>query len=56
MLVFVEAYHTSLDGSTLAWGQVNDPGSIAGIRVTRTQSLPGAGPTDNGSLLVGWPL
>nr|WP_231989615.1 hypothetical protein [Mycobacterium sp. 852002-51057_SCH5723018] len=41
-----------LDDSTLAWGQVNDPSSPAQIRVTRTQSLPGAGPTDNGSYLV----
>ena len=41
-----------LDDSTLAWGQVNDPSSPAQIRVTRTQSLPGAGPTDNGSFLV----
>jgi hypothetical protein len=41
-----------LDDSTLAWGQVNDPSSPDQIRVTRTQSLPGAGPTDNGSYLV----
>jgi hypothetical protein len=41
-----------LDDSTLAWGQVNDPNSPAQIRVTRTQSLPGAGPTDNGGYLV----
>jgi hypothetical protein len=41
-----------LDDSTLAWGQVNDPTSPAQIRVTKTQSLPGAGPTDNGSFLV----
>jgi hypothetical protein len=41
-----------LDDSTLAWGQVNDPSGLAQIRVTRTQSLPGAGPTDNGSFLV----
>ncbi|WP_066917678.1 hypothetical protein [Mycobacterium interjectum] len=41
-----------LDDSTLAWGQVNDPSGDAQIRVTRTQSLPGAGPTDNGSFLV----
>jgi hypothetical protein len=40
------------DDSTLAWGQVNDPGSRAQIRVTKTQSLPGVGPTDNGSFLV----
>jgi hypothetical protein len=41
-----------LDDSTLAWGQVNDPSSLAQIRVIRTQSLPGAGPTDNGTFLV----
>jgi hypothetical protein len=41
-----------LDDSTLAWGQVNDPSSSAQIRVTKTQSLPGVGPTDNGSFLV----
>jgi len=41
-----------LDDSTLAWGQVNDPSSSAQIRVTRIQSLPGVGPTDNGSFLV----
>jgi hypothetical protein len=41
-----------LDDSTLAWGQVNDPSNLAQIRVIRTQSLPGAGPTDNGSFLV----
>jgi hypothetical protein len=41
-----------LDDSTLAWGQVNDGGSSAQIRVAKTQSLPGVGPTDNGSLLV----
>jgi hypothetical protein len=41
-----------LDDSTLAWGQVNDPSSSAQIRVTKTQSLPGVGPTDNGGFLV----
>ena len=41
-----------LDDSTLAWGQVNDPSSSSQIRVTKTQSLPGVGPTDNGSFLV----
>lgn len=41
-----------LDDSTLAWGQVNDPSSSVQIKVTRTQSLPGFGPTDNGSFLV----
>jgi hypothetical protein len=41
-----------LDDSTLAWGQVNAPGSGAQIRVTKTQSLPGVGSPDNGSYLV----
>jgi hypothetical protein len=41
-----------LDDSTLAWGQINDPSDSAQIRVTKTQPLPGVGPTDNGSLLV----
>jgi hypothetical protein len=41
-----------LDDSTLAWGQINDPGSRAQIRVTKTQPLPGVGSTDNGSFLV----
>ena len=41
-----------LDDSTLAWGQINDPGSNAQIKVTKTQSLPSVGPTDNGSYLV----
>jgi hypothetical protein len=41
-----------LDDSTLAWGQVNDPGSGPQITVAKTQSLPGVGPTDNGSILV----
>jgi hypothetical protein len=41
-----------LDDSTLAWGQVNDPSNSAQIRVTKTQLLPGVGPTDNGSFLV----
>jgi hypothetical protein len=41
-----------LDDSTLAWGQVNAPGSGAQIKVTKTQSLPSVGPIDNGSYLV----
>ncbi|ORV60822.1 hypothetical protein AWC03_11225 [Mycobacterium europaeum] len=42
-----------LDDSTLAWGQVNDTSSAnSQIRVTKTQSLPGAGPTDDGNFLV----
>ncbi|MDI3314199.1 MAG: hypothetical protein QJR12_07940 [Mycobacterium sp.] len=41
-----------LDDSTLAWGQVGDPGSGAQIRVTKTQPLPGIGPTDDGAFLL----
>lgn len=41
-----------LDDSTVAWGEINGPSSSAQIRVTKTQSLPGVGPTDNGSYLV----
>jgi hypothetical protein len=41
-----------LDDGTLAWGQVGDPSNGAQITVTKTQSLPGVGPTDNGSFLV----
>ena len=41
-----------LDDSTLAWGQINDPSASTQIRVTKTQSLPGFGPTDKGSYLV----
>ncbi|KKC02341.1 hypothetical protein [Mycobacterium nebraskense] len=42
-----------LDDSTMAWGQVNDSiSSSAQIKVTKTQSLPHAGPTDDGSFLV----
>ena len=41
-----------LDDSTLAWGQISDPSSSAQIKVTKTQSLPGVGSTDNGSFLV----
>jgi hypothetical protein len=41
-----------LDDNILAWGRVNDPGNAAQITVARTQSLPGVGPTDNGSILV----
>jgi hypothetical protein len=36
----------------LALGQVTDPSGNSQITVTRTRSLPGAGPTDNGSFLV----
>ena len=41
-----------LDDSTLAWGQINDPAGTTQIRVTKTQPLPGYGPTDNGTYLV----
>ena len=41
-----------LDDNTLAWGQANDPSHGAQITVTKTQSLPSVGPTDNGSFLV----
>ncbi|OBH81032.1 hypothetical protein A5681_03135 [Mycobacterium scrofulaceum] len=42
-----------LDDSTLAWGQTNDSSSSSTqISVTKTQSLPHAGPTDDGSFLV----
>ncbi|OBF08079.1 hypothetical protein A5730_10125 [Mycobacterium sp. ACS4054] len=42
-----------LDDTTMAWGQVNDSASgNSQIRVTMTQSLPHAGPTDDGSFLV----
>jgi hypothetical protein len=40
------------DDSTLGWGQVTDPNSGVQIRVSKTQSLPGFGPTDNGDFLV----
>ncbi|CDO89608.1 hypothetical protein AWC29_23350 [Mycobacterium triplex] len=41
-----------LDDTTVAWGQVVDPTSGVQIRVSKTQSLPGFGPTDNGDFLV----
>lgn len=42
-----------LDDSTLAWGLVdNSSSSSAQIRVTKTQPLPGVGPTDDGGFLV----
>jgi hypothetical protein len=41
-----------LDDSTLAWGQATDPRNGGQITVTKTQSLPGVGPTDNGSFLT----
>jgi outer membrane biosynthesis protein TonB len=41
-----------LDDSTLAWGHVNDPGGPTQITVTKTQSMPGVSPKDDGSYLV----
>jgi hypothetical protein len=41
-----------LDDSTVAWGQVVDPTGGTQIRISKTQSLPGFGPTDNGDFLV----
>lgn len=41
-----------LDDSTLAWGQATNPANGGQITVTKTQSLPGIGPTDNGTSLV----
>lgn len=41
-----------LNDSTLAWGQANNPSDGGQVTVTKTQSLPGVGPTDNGGVLV----
>ena len=42
-----------IDDSTMAWGEINDSSSSsAQIRVTKTQSLPRTGPTDDGNFLV----
>jgi hypothetical protein len=41
-----------IDDSTLAWGQVDDPRNGGQVSVVKTQSLPGVGPTDDGSILV----
>lgn len=41
-----------LDDSTLAWGQANDVTNGGQLTLTRTQSLPGVGPTDNGDFLA----
>jgi hypothetical protein len=41
-----------LDDSTLAWGQATNPEDGGHITVTKTQSLPGIGPMDNGGVLV----
>jgi hypothetical protein len=41
-----------LDDSTLAWGQASNPATGGQIAVTKTQTLPGVGPTDDGKSLV----
>ncbi|WP_231122716.1 hypothetical protein [Mycobacterium colombiense] len=41
-----------LDDSTLAWGQANNPSDGGQITVTKTQTLPGVGPTDDGQSLI----
>jgi hypothetical protein len=41
-----------LDDSTLAWGQATNPSNGGQITVTKTQTLPGVGPTDDGKSLV----
>lgn len=41
-----------LDDSTLAWGQVTDAKDGGQVAVTKTQTLPGIGPTDDGGVLV----
>ncbi|MFZ0903020.1 MAG: hypothetical protein WAN71_03885 [Mycobacterium sp.] len=41
-----------LDDATLAWGQATNPTNGGQITVTKTQTLPGVGPTDDGKSLV----
>jgi hypothetical protein len=41
-----------LNDSTLAWGQATNPSAGGQITVTKTQTLPGVGPTDDGKSLV----
>lgn len=41
-----------LDDSTMAWGQVHDGRDGGSIDVTKTQSLPGVGPTDDGRSII----
>lgn len=41
-----------LDDATLAWGQATNPTDGGQITVTKTQTLPGVGPTDNGKSLI----
>jgi hypothetical protein len=41
-----------IDDSTLAWGQFTDAKDGGQVTVTKTQSLPGIGPTDDGGVLV----
>ena len=41
-----------LDDSTLAWGQATNPTNGGQITVTKTQTLPAVGPTDDGKSLI----
>ena len=41
-----------LDDSTLAWGQATNPSDGGQITVSKTQTLPGVGPMDDGKSLV----
>ena len=41
-----------LNDSTLAWGQATNPAYGGQVTLTKTQSVPGVGPIDNGSFLV----
>jgi hypothetical protein len=41
-----------LDDSTVAWGQATNPSDGGQITVTKTQTLPGVGSTDDGKSLV----
>ena len=41
-----------LNGSTLAWGQVNDARDGGQMSVAQTQPTPGVGPVDNGESIV----
>lgn len=41
-----------LDDSTLAWGQATNPADGGQITVTKTQTLPNVGPTDDGKSLI----
>ena len=41
-----------LNDSTLAWGQATNPSDGGQITVSKTQTLPGVGPMDDGKSLV----